>query len=304
MSQPTWTLEDAKKHFFIYMRKSDQTDLLYGLSDWQGVLQPTLSQLAFTLYQSLQATALAASTPFYLAFAALQCGQQRSIRQLLELAPNDKGAFTSALALLTKANSTVSDSFEPLRLVHSNNIMPDAFQALIQQATAMIWGAFEAYCYDLYRILFTEKLSLLRAVAAAQANGTPWGAAPKQLADYIAAETTKAACVSAADAFDTYANKKLPSMNIRAIRFFAKVIFPSDAQLLALLNAAEVSKLAARRHLFLHAAGIVDQAYVADSGESLTIGTKLLVTPRELALAFRAISSASGALAKAASTAV
>ena len=89
-------------------------------------------------------------------------------------------------------------------------------------------------------------------------------------------------------------------MSLGAIRFFAKVLFSLNAPLLGLLNGSEVAKIAARRHVLLHAAGVIDQDYLTASGENLSIGASLVVTPRELALGFRAISEAGGALANAA----
>jgi hypothetical protein len=316
MVAPTWSFEDAKQHFFIYTERTDTTDLVHELRTSPIVAHGDVNRVASTLYQNVRATAFAASAPYYTALMGTANGRTAAIQELLERSRDnrDRGAFMSAIALLQDSGAFIGQSFEPLRLVHTNsamNVMSDAFHALMRQATAMLWGAFEAYCYDLYRLLFMRKLPLLRAVAAAFAPGapgvpgTPWGQHPKKLADHIDAEALKVPPVAAGDAFDWYAdNKNLPSMNLGAIRFFACVMFASDPALLALLNATDVTKLAARRHLILHAAGVVDQNYVTSSGESLPLGTNLVVTPRELALGFRAISAAAAALANAASAAL
>lgn len=309
MVAPSWSWQDAKQHFFVYAEKIGTADLLHELRGSPIVAHVDVNRVASMLYQNVRATAFAASAPYYTALMGTHNGRSAAIQELIERARDnhDSGAFMSALMLLDDSGAFIQQSFEPLRLVHSHNIMPDAFQALMRQATAMLWGAFEAYCYDLYRLLFTKKLNLLRAVGTAYVPGapgvpgTPWGQHPKKLADHIDAEARAAPAVAPEDAFDWYANNKnLPSMNIGAIRFFASVVFASDTELLALLNGGDLMKLAARRHLLLHAAGIVDQDYVTNSGETLPLGTNLIVTPRELAMGFRAISAAGGALANAA----
>ena len=303
MTTQPWTLKEAKQHFFIYIEKIGAADLLHELRGSPIVAHVDVNRVALTLHQNLRAAACAASTPFYMSFSGTHNGRTSAIRELLDRAGEslDKGAFQSAYTLLKNNASSVHQSLEPLHMVHSNNIIPEAFQALLRQATAMIWGAFEAYCYDLYRLVFTRKPALLRTVASAFAPGTAWGLHPKKLADHIDAEARKATPVSSEKAFDWYAdNRDLPSMSLGAIRFFAKVLFSLNAPLLGLLNGSEVAKIAARRHVLLHAAGVIDQDYLTASGENLSIGASLVVTPRELALGFRAISEAGGALANAA----
>lgn len=316
MVAPSWSFQDAKQHFFIYMERIGTADLLHELRGSPIAAHADVDRVASTLYQNVRATAYAASAPYFTALLGTANGRTAAIQEVMERARDnhDSGAFTSALALLQDSGAFIGQSFEPLRLAHSRNVMPDAFQALMRQATAMLWGAFEAYCHDLYRLIFTRKLPLLRAVAAAYrpgtnsvpgtpgTPGTPWDRHPKKLADHIDAEALKVPAVAPEDAFESYMSSKSPgSMNLGAIQFFASVVFATDAGLHGLLNAGEVKMLAARRHLILHAAGVVDQKYIKNSGEILPLGTSLVVTPRELALGFRAISAAGGALANAAS---
>ncbi len=198
--------------------------------------------------------------------------------------------------LLNDTGEFINQSHESLRLLHEHNVMPGAFQALLRQGTAMAWGAFEVFCFDIFRLLFTEDLARLDRIALAKAPGTPWGDTPQKLVDWIRAAKNPA--LPHQDAFDTF--KNLPSMSLRASRHFSGVLFPEDAALLSLLDASDLMKLSARRHLLLHAAGIVDDQYVKNSREALPIGSKLMVTPLELALGFRAASSAGAALARAA----
>lgn len=161
----------------------------------------------------------------------------------------------------------------------------------------MAWAAFETFSSDTFRLLFTSDLARLQQVAAAQAKGTPWSDVPKRLLRWIQDQMQANPTLTKEDAFDSFAS--LPSMTLRAARHFCQIVFPFDASLLASINAAELSKLSARRHLLMHAAGIVDQEYLNNSGEVLPLRSQLFVTPRELALGFRAVSAASKALATA-----
>jgi len=293
-----WTLEDAKNHFFIYVERTGAADLLHELRVSQLAANRELLQIASNLLANLESVALATSAPFYTAMLGAHAGRAASVQKLIELAAStqDRHVVRSAVAILDDSGAFIDETFSTLRLVHERGVMPGAFQALLQQGTSMVWAAFESFCSDVFRLLFTTDRTFLRAVAAAHAPGTPWAEKPKKLLAWIDAETMNPA-VTAGQAFDAFVG--LPSMQLRAARHFTRVVFPTAATLLSLIGSPELSKLSARRHLFMHAAGVVDQDYMTDSGDLLPLGSKVIATPRDLALGFRAVSSAAGALVKA-----
>lgn len=297
-----WSYEQAKQHYFMYLERIGTADLLHELKTTPITANADVEQLAETFYRNLRSTAHAATAPFFTAMMGAANGRMSSIELLMEkaAAPGGQDNLHSAIALLQDRGAFIRQSFETLRVVHERNVMPEAFQALLRQGTAMAWGSFETFCADLFRLLFTRDLRFLRLVVVAQANGTPWADTPKKLLDWIVAEVAAGRASNNEAAFDTF--KRLPTMQLRAIRHFSDILFSSDATLLALLDAQELGRLSARRHLLMHAAGVVDQQYLTATREALAVGSDLVVTPRELALGFRAVSSAGAALARAAAS--
>ncbi len=75
--------------------------------------------------------------------------------------------------------------------------------------------------------------------------------------------------------------------DLHALKSAIKAIFGADS-LFAELNSEPVRLLNAQRHLIVHRRGIVDEKYLATSGESIDIGTHLEVTPLTVAKYFRA----------------
>jgi len=95
------------------------------------------------------------------------------------------------------------------------------------------------------------------------------------------------------DAFD------IPNMSLGFARHFFSALFPNDTSLKTRLG-KPLDVPAARRHLLVHRAGIVDQQYLDQSNENLPLGSSLVIKPQDLRDAFRAVVDAAAALAVAA----
>lgn len=295
-----WTFQDAKEHFFIYVERIGATDLLHELRTTPIASHPDVERIASTLYRNLRSTAHAASAPHRTALLATHQGYGSSIQKLIDKAAEDGGidSLLSAVTLLSTSTDSIGQAFQALRTIHQKQLVPEAFQALLRQGTVMVWAAFETFSFDVFRLLFTGDLARLQQVATAQAKGTPWSDIPKRLLRWIQDQVRANPTLATEDAFDSFGS--LPSMTLRATRHFCQIVFPSEPSLLSSVNSPALSKLSARRHLLMHAAGVVDQEYLDNSGETLPLRSQLFVTPRELALGFRAVSATSKAIATAA----
>jgi hypothetical protein len=295
-----WTFQDAKEHFFIYVERIGASDLLHELRTAPIASHPDVERIASRLYRNLRSTAHAASAPHRTALLGTFQGRGSSIQKLIDTAAADGtiDTLSSAVTLLNTSADSIGQAFEALRTIHQKQLVPEAFQALLRQGTIMAWAAFETFSFDMFRLLFTSDLARLQQVAAAQAKGTPWSDTPKRLLRCIQDQVRADPTLAKEAAFDGFGS--LPSMNLRATRHFGQTLFPTDTSLLSSINTTELSKLSARRHLLMHAAGIVDQEYLNNSGEVLPLRSELSVTPRELARGFRAVSVAAKAFAVAA----
>jgi fluoride ion exporter CrcB/FEX len=212
MATAGWTFEDAKQHYFIYLERVDATDLLYELRTTPICANSDVDQLATTFYRNLRATAHATTTPFFTAMMGAFNGRASSIQQLIEhmVTNRDRSVLKPTISLLNDPGAFIAHTLDALRVIHERNLMPAGFQSLLRQGTVMAWGAFETFCADLFRLLFTRNLGLLRTVANAQAGGTPWSDTPRRLLEWIEGQVTANLAPNNEAAFDSF--KKLPSM--------------------------------------------------------------------------------------------
>lgn len=61
-----------------------------------------------------------------------------------------------------------------------------------------------------------------------------------------------------------------------------RVIAPSDQELMKALGNRELWILNQRRNLIVHRRAIVDEQYLANTGESLQAGQEIVITPQDL----------------------
>ena len=76
--------------------------------------------------------------------------------------------------------------------------------------------------------------------------------------------------------------------------------FRAEPELYTLLHADPLRVLSARRHLLMHRAGIVDQKYLDESGETIATGSSLAVTPFDVSSGIKSAVEAATAMARAA----
>ena len=70
--------------------------------------------------------------------------------------------------------------------------------------------------------------------------------------------------------------------SVPAIRDAYSALFPAAAGLGKALADRRIWTLCQKRNLIVHRRGIIDQQYLANSGETLPIGTDLWVSPNEV----------------------
>ncbi len=70
--------------------------------------------------------------------------------------------------------------------------------------------------------------------------------------------------------------------DIQAIREVFDVIFPNNGKLRSLLLSTDLWVLYQRRNLIVHRRGIVDRAYLANTGEELELGAELFISAGKL----------------------
>ena len=146
---------------------------------------------------------------------------------------------------------------------------------LINQGVILIWSAFEVLFRDIFE--FELNLNPSKAVMLAQQTSTRKRFAIEKLSldilskyDFNLSNKIGTVLVSQQDFSD------LPT-----IKSVSSVVWPSCARLTGCLDHADLWLLYQRRHLFVHRRGMIDQAYLDNTGEALTLGMILEVLPND-----------------------
>jgi hypothetical protein len=293
---PEWTRGDAEQAYFIYVEQEPPNDLLDPLLT-DSINDAELRSLLATLRANLRATALAASTPFYLALFGAFDGRTEAIQKLIDDAAKsgNRERLLSAIALLQEPAAPIERMFERLRVLHERGIGSDMFQALLRQATALAWGAFETYCLDALLLVFARNAKFLGAIVAKQGKNDPWNTQIKQLSRWVTDEQARDPSLSLQAALRSFPH--VLQINLRAVRHLFGVLFATDTTLGTALSDHTLEIASARRHLLMHRAGVVDDEYLAKTGERVPVGSSLAVVPKDVADSMKAIAVAAAALA-------
>ena len=91
--------------------------------------------------------------------------------------------------------------------------------------------------------------------------------------------------------------------NIDLIKSIFKALFGAKELALS-LNDPDIWKLYNRRNLIVHRGGVIDKKYLSKTSDNLIIGTKLYITPEELATYLEKVTVIAGQLMKTAPTRV
>lgn len=70
--------------------------------------------------------------------------------------------------------------------------------------------------------------------------------------------------------------------SVQVMKVVYRVIAPSDQELMKALGNRELWILSQRRNLIVHRRAIVDEQYLANTGESLQPGQEIVITPQDL----------------------
>lgn len=294
-----WSVQEMEQYFFTYMEYTDDHDLLHALKILQCA-NCGMQNLATTLHMNLKATAQAATTPWYTAMLGTFGGRAGALRHFLENAreSNDQQSIRSAIEVLKDMNAPLQQTFGVLQTIHERAVATEAFQALLRQASAMIWAAFETFASDVFCYLYSEDLRFLHQIVLVQKKDDPWGSKPRKLLNWIEEETKRDSTLTPVSAIASFSQSL--ALNLNAIRHFSKILFLNDKDLHPQLQSHLLANLSTRRHLLMHRAGIIDQEYLASTGETLPVGASLLVTPHDVRCGLQAVAEAGASLARAA----
>jgi hypothetical protein len=160
------------------------------------------------------------------------------------------------------------------RSIENRDILTGATEVL-RQSEVLIWSAFEVLASDLFVGLLNRTPTLATLVYRDERTKKRL-----QLRDPL----------SILDRFSFDLSLHMGDVvaqswrmdDLESIRTAFDVLFPANVRLRDQLQQEALWKLYQRRNLIVHRRSIVDEAYLRNTGDTLPVGTELLVSPQQL----------------------
>lgn len=167
-----------------------------------------------------------------------------------------------------------------------------AAQELVQQGLVLLWSAFEVVCRDSFETLLNGDPAKVLALINHPTTRKRFEA------ERLSLDTLVQHGFDLSARLGTVLVGQQDFSNLQTIKAVLAVLFPGSKDLNQALAHRDLWTLYQRRHLVVHRRGMIDQAYLDATGETITIGTRLVVTPRDFEGALSVVVSAGTALAR------
>jgi hypothetical protein len=152
----------------------------------------------------------------------------------------------------------------------------EAAQELLRQGVILLWSAFEVFFRDVFELYLNRDPTRTKALVRHPDTRKRFEAEKVSLDTLVQ------------HGFDL--SRKIGSIlvgqqdlsDLRTVKAAYPVLFPTASNLIAALANRDLWILFQRRHLIVHRRGVVDRAYIDETGDSLPIGSRLSITPARL----------------------
>lgn len=167
-----------------------------------------------------------------------------------------------------------------------------AAQELIQQGLVLVWSAFEVFCRDTFETILNEDPAKVRALINDPTTRKRFEA------ERLPLDTLVQYGFDLSARLGSVLVGQQEFSDLQTIKAVFAVLFPGNTELTQALAQRDLWTLYQRRHLVVHRRGVVDQAYIDATGETVAIGTRLVVSPRAFEAALSVVVSAGTAVAR------
>lgn len=151
-----------------------------------------------------------------------------------------------------------------------------AARELTRQGVVLVWSAVEVLARDSFVFLLDRRPILAERLLADQANRKRFSV------DRIDWQTLAAYDYDLSENLETFLISKADLTSVPAIREAYGALFPSATDLRKMLADRRLWDLCQKRNLIVHRRGIVDQQYLANTGDTLPLGADLWIPPSEV----------------------
>lgn len=170
----------------------------------------------------------------------------------------------------------VDDVLDRLLWLKNDSESLAAARELTRQGIVLTWSAIEVLARDAFIYLLDNKPAYAELLLADPANRKRYSA------DRIEWQTLETYGYNMSSSLGSYLISKADLKSVLAIRGAYGALFPAAGELQKLLGDGCLWNLSHKRNLIVHKRGVVDQQYLASTGDTVAIGEDILVMPSEV----------------------
>jgi len=145
---------------------------------------------------------------------------------------------------------------------------------LMRQAEVLVWGTLEVLANDLFIDLLNKRPQISETLLKDERTKKRF-----QMKDVGTLLSTFAYDLSGRMGTVLAAATRID--DVETLRAIYEVLMPNNSKLATVLRDTELWKLNQRRNLILHRRSIVDESYLRNTGDTLTLGEELKVSPNQ-----------------------
>lgn len=260
---------------------------LKPVDDILDSLSPPLVAIARSLRYNLGAVSATAGIPFSLAVASVHSARFQQLHIAEKIEGGDDEPDGAALERARTRMREEQESSEGKRqladatchfLLHvaASEDTTDAAAELLRQGTVLAWASLEVAVRDVFVAYLNRVPTAAKRLVTDPSTRQlfPLKALEFELLERYQFDLSASMGHVMASLHDI--------ADLPTIKQIVSALFPRSPALGDLLNRKQMWMLSQRRHLIVHRRAVVDDRYNRETGETLPLGSTLLITPTEL----------------------
>lgn len=274
----------------IFLVPHDFSKSAKPLTDLAPSLPDGLRQIALAFFDSLHGVIRTLSIPFHYTYSQVHSLHWQRFLMAERIRArgieNEEEREPTALKIARERFSeylqgegrevVVDDVLARLKELQDEPESLAAARELTRQGIVLVWSAVEVLARDSFVFLLNRHPILAEQLLAEQANRKRFSV------DRIDWQTLSAYGYDLSENLGTFLISKADLTNVPAIRDAYGAIFPTATELGKRLADRRLWDLCQKRNLIVHRRGIVDQQYLANTGDTLSLGADLWIHPSEV----------------------
>lgn len=274
----------------VFLVPHDFSESAKPLTDLAPSLPDGLRQIALAFFDSLHGVIRTLSIPFHYTyyqvhslhwqrFLTAERIRARGIENEEEREPAALKIAKERFAEYLQGEGrevVVDDVLARLKELQDEPESLAAARELTRQGVVLVWSAVEVLARDSFVFLLNRRPILAEQLLAEQANRKRFSV------DRIDWQTLAAYGYDMSENLGTFLISKADLTSVQAIRDAYGALFPTAIELGRKLADRRLWDLCQKRNLLVHRRGIVDQQYLANTGDTLPLGADLWIPPSEV----------------------